>query len=57
VSKIHSNQQDIENRLRRNSDLQAQLKIHVGGWVLLHEELNKALKEAGDVANYAKYVE
>lgn len=37
VIKIHSNQQDIENRLRRNGELQTQLKTHLGGWVLLYE--------------------
>lgn len=37
--------------------MQGQLKIHLGGWLLLYEEISKTLKEAGDVANYANYVE
>lgn len=43
--------------MKRNAELQVQLKVHFGGWIMLYEELNKTLKEAGDVVNYAKYVE
>jgi hypothetical protein len=32
------------------------MKVHLGGWVLMYEELNKALKEAGHLVNYAEYV-
>lgn len=33
------------------------MKTHVDMWVGIYNELNNALKDAGDIVHYARYVE
>lgn len=57
VNQIHKNQQNIEAKQRRNNELLSEIRRSQGIWTGLYEELNRSLKIAGDLCNYAEYIE
>lgn len=57
VNQIHKNQQAIEAKLKKQQELLAELKRDEEVWTTLHEQLNRALMQAGDLVHYAGYVQ
>eukprot|EP00128_Syssomonas_multiformis_P003976 Colp12_sorted_trinity150504_noHs@35589 len=57
VSQIFSNEKELEVQARQLSQLADRFVKQTNQWLTLVEDFNQALKEIGDVENWAKTIE
>jgi len=57
VELLHKNQQLIEKQTKHYKQETTKLNTQTQKWVGMYDEMNSALKELGDVVNWAKLIE